>query len=559
MNVLPGDYAPQIVAVLDDLSENRIPQRIWEKDYTVWRPIPDEIANRLGWLDAPAETKAELGRLTEAAGKLKADGVTKVLLLGMGGSSLCPEVLSRTFGSAPGYPTLDILDSTHPDAVKAKAAAFPPAETVYVVASKSGTTVEPLSFFKYFYNLAQAELGTDKAGSRFIAITDPGSYLAGQAEEYGFRDVFLNNPDIGGRYSALSFFGMVPAALMGLDVAALLNSALDWIQASRTDNQTAYVLGGVMGAMARIGRDKLTLLTKDDLTPFGDWVEQLIAESTGKDGTGLLPVLNEPRLKPSLYGRDRLFVHLKLKDDSTDDRFVNSLAQRGHPVLQMELENLYELGGQMVIWELATAAAGYVMGIQPFDQPNVESAKILAKEALARLREQGDGAEEAPLCSAGDLALYSDASGLAAESPTAALEDLFGRAAQGGYVAVQAYLAADEKLDAGLARLREAILAKTGLAVTIGYGPRFLHSTGQLHKGDAGRGAFLQLTDHPRSDLAIPDQAGAAESTVSFGQLLKSQYLGDGRALTEADRPVVRVDLGADPAAGLAQLVELIN
>ena len=559
MNVLPGDYAPQIVEVLDYLSENRIPQRIWEKDYTVWRPIPDEIANRLGWLDAPAETKAELGRLTAAAEKLKADGIKKVLLLGMGGSSLCPEVLSRTFGSAPGFPELDILDSTHPDAVAAKAAAFPPAETVYVVASKSGTTVEPLSFFKYFYNLAQAELGAEKAGDRFIAITDPGSYLAGQAEEYGFREVFLNNPDIGGRYSALSFFGMVPAALMGLDVAALLDSALKWITASRTDNQTAYVLGGVMGAMAKIGRDKLTLLTKGDLTPFGDWVEQLIAESTGKDGVGVLPVLNEPRLQPDRYGQDRLFVHLKMADDSTENQFINKLAQAGHPILQLELANLHELGGQMIIWELATAAAGYVMGIQPFDQPNVESAKILAKEALARFQEQGGEIEETPLCAADGLTLYSDTAGLVADSPAGSLEELFNRAAQGGYVAVQAYLAADEKLDAGLNRLREAILAKTGLAVTVGYGPRFLHSTGQLHKGDAGRGAFIQLTDQPRSDLAIPDQAGAAESAVSFGQLLKSQYLGDGGALTKAYRPVVRVDLGADPAAGLAKLEELIK
>jgi hypothetical protein len=453
-----------------------------------------------------------------------------------------------------------VLDSTDPGAVLGYARALDPAKTLFIVSTKSGGTVETFSFFKFFYNLAADKLGREQAGAHFIAITDPGSKLAELAEQYHFRATLLNDPNIGGRYSALSHFGLAPAALVGVDLKTLLQRALGMADycanpAPAVDNHAAR-LGAILGELAKAGQDKLTLVSSPALCAFGDWAEQLLAESTGKEGQGILPVVGEVVGGPEMYGNDRLFVYLRLADDHTYDTQIRALEMAGQPVVRLEIEDVYDLGGQFFLWELATAVAGYRLGINPFDQPNVESAKGQARKMVAAYQEQGKLPALKPVLQTEDIFVFGDVSG---DSLTEIWSRFLAQAAPGAYIALQAYIAPGLASDASLLALRSELRQITKLAVTSGYGPRFLHSTGQLHKGDAGRGLFVQITADPDEDVPIPDEAGKAASSISFAVLELAQALGDRQALLENGRQVVRFHLSQDVQVGLARLLQALK
>ena len=530
-----GAYQAAVDQALAQMAAADVLKRIEQRDYTVWRDDPAEIRNRLGWLDAPAGMGTTVPRLQALRQTLLAEGYSDVLLLGMGGSSLAPEVFYNIFGGDPAGLRLAVLDSTDPGAVLAQAARLNPATTLFIVATKSGGTVETFSFFKYFYNWTVDALGAEAAGAHFVAITDPGSKLQAVAGQLQFRDTFLADPNVGGRYSALTFFGLLPAALVGVDVAQLLDRA----QAVRKDD--GATLGAILGALAKAGRDKVTFVTSPALANFGDWVEQLIAESTGKDGTGILPVVGEALGDPAVYGADRLFVYLRLAGadaaQGEHDAALAALAAAGHPVVTIRLHDLYDVGGQFFLWELATAVAGHLLGIQPFDQPNVESAKVLARQMVAAYHELGRLPEDTP-----------------APLSSTALRAFLAASRPGDYIALQAYVPPTPATTAALNALRLALRDRLHLATTVGYGPRFLHSTGQLHKGDGNNGLFIQFTADVLQDAPIPDEAGAAASGMSFGVLIQAQALGDGQALRDAGRRVIRFHLGTDVVGGLERL-----
>jgi transaldolase/glucose-6-phosphate isomerase len=534
-----GAAQAAVEAALEEIKAGRIMARIWAHDHTVWKTEPAEISNRLGWLHTAEVMTEQVPRLQALVGSVRADGYTDVLLLGMGGSSLAPEVFSKVFGGEKAnLPRLAVLDTTDPGAVLAQAERLDPARSLFIVSTKSGGTVETLSGFKYFYNRTAAVVGAGRAGEHFVAITDPGSSLADLAAGYNFRATFLNDPNIGGRYSALSYFGLVPAALVGVDVEALLDRALTAACNCESgncpvngDNDGAW-LGVILAELAKAGRDKVTFITSPAIASFGDWVEQLIAESTGKEGVGIVPVVGEAVGSPAVYSDDRLFVYLQLEGDGTFDAAVQ-------PVVRLRLRDLYDLGGQFFLWEMATAVAGYRLGINPFDQPNVEAAKVLARKMVAAYGETGRLPEDvlAPLTAE-------------------ALNKFLAQARAGDYVALQAYVQPTLETDAALLALRARLRDRLRLATTLGYGPRFLHSTGQLHKGDAGNGLFIQFTSDAGQDVAIPDEAGRPESTMTFGVLKVAQALGDKQALLDAGRRVIRFHLGTDVVGGLKELTE---
>ncbi|MAU01892.1 MAG: glucose-6-phosphate isomerase [Anaerolineaceae bacterium] len=475
---------------------------------------------------------AEVERINQFVADVQAAGFTEVMLLGMGGSSLAPELFAKTFADNNKGLQLRVLDSTDATAVQTYAQTADLAHTLFIVSTKSGNTVETLSFFKFFYNRVARLVGPDKVGSHFVAITDPGSGLVKTAQKYNFRETFENDPNIGGRYSVISFFGLVPAAQVGVDVAQLLQRA----QAA-TQSPVSLRLGAILGTLAQAGRDKVTLIASEPIVSFGDWVEQLIAESTGKNGEGILPVVGEPVLEPSGYGNDRLFVYLRL--DDVYDTTVAQLEQAGQPVVRFELRDRYDLGAQFFIWELATAVAGHIIGIQPFDQPNVESAKKLARKMTDAYQESGKLPQ------------------LDSTAPTAAnLNNFVAKAKPGDYIAIHAYVPPTPKTDALLQKLRTQLLEKTQCATTVGYGPRFLHSTGQLHKGDAGNGLFIQFTSEPKTDVAIPDTAGEDGSSMTFGVLKIAQALGDAQALLDENRRLIRFELGTDVEGKLQALLD---
>jgi transaldolase/glucose-6-phosphate isomerase len=555
-----GDHQKAVDEALAEMAENQILSRIWEHDHTVWKPSPTEITNRLGWLTIPDVMLENLQHVEALAESVRADGYTHVLLLGMGGSSLAPEVFRRTFGVGEDCLDLAVLDSTDPAAILAHAERLDPARTLFIVSTKSGGTVETLSFFKFFYNWVADALGQEEAGAHFVAITDPGSHLADLAARYHFRAVFLNDPNIGGRYSALSYFGLVPAALVGVDVALLLVRAVAAVRGcepcEEAGDNLALQLGAIMGELAMAGRDKLTFVASPPISSFGDWVEQLIAESTGKEGRGILPVVDEPVGPPDVYGDDRLFVYLRFEGDDTHDAAIQALEDAGYPVVRVHLRDLYDLGGQFFIWELATAVAGHRLGINPFDQPNVESAKVLARKMVTEYAEEGILPSQTPALAGGGITVYGD---VAASSPGEALQAFLEQAGPGGYLALQAYVQPTGDTDRSLMALRTLLRDRTRMATTLGYGPRFLHSTGQLHKGDAGRGLFIQFTADDAHDAAIPDEAGAAQSSITFGVLKAAQGLGDGQALMDAGRKVIRFHMGADVAGSLKRLIDALS
>jgi glucose-6-phosphate isomerase len=544
---------------LVSLSENRIIQRIWERDYTVWKQGPTEISNRLGWLNTADNMLKKLHLIDELVGGAQAAGYTQVYLLGMGGSSLAPKVFSKTFGTRSGYLDLKLIDSTDPDFILEHSKRIDPGKTLFIVSTKSGTTEETLSFFRFFYNQAASAVGNGKAGEHFVAITDPGTKLTTLAEQYRFRATFLNDPNIGGRYSALSFFGLVPAALIGVDLVRLLKQTKD--VASRCDscdvkeNPSAW-LGGILGELAKAGRDKVTFVTSDKIASFADWAEQLIAESTGKEESGILPVVGEPLGPPEVYGNDRLFVYLQLNGDTAHDSELSALEKTGQPIVRIRFHDPYDIGRQFFLWEMAVAIAGHIIGINPFDQPNVELAKALAKQMVANYAEKDASPTERKLSDSDQLCAYGS---IKANTAGEALMSFLKQTQQGAYLALQAYVNPTAETYRALQTLRVRLRKHSKLATTVGYGPRFLHSTGQLHKGDAGHGFFLQFTSEHQQDAPIPDEAGSISSTVSFGTLEAAQALGDYKALLSLGRKAIRFHFDRNVVDGLNQLSEAIE
>ncbi|MBP6015445.1 MAG: bifunctional transaldolase/phosoglucose isomerase [Candidatus Promineofilum sp.] len=545
-----GTDEEEVERGLQTMCRQQIVCRIWAYDHTVWKPKPTEITNRLGWLHVMDAMAGQVERLSNFTRQVVNEGYTHAMLLGMGGSSLGPELFQKTFGrparpANDSVPSLELLvvDTTDADGIRAAEAAVDLTKTLFIVSTKSGGTVETLSAFKYFYNRLLAQVGASRVGQHFIGITDPGSKIVAMAERYQFRDVFLNDPNIGGRYSALSYFGLVPAALVGTDVAELLERAsiaaanVSVCHCEAIGDNLAARIGTAMGILAGSGRDKITFITSSPLDSFGDWVEQLIAESLGKEGKGILPIVGEPIAPVDTYQPDRLFVHLRLEGDVQHDDFINRLAEAGHPTITLRLKDIYDIGGQFFLWEMATAIAGHFMGINPFDQPNVEEAKIKARDIVAAYSDEG-------ALPAGEFAELSPQS----------LSDFLAQARPGDYLSLQAYVQSTPDVDAALQALRQSIHLKTGLATTAGIGPRFLHSTGQLHKGDRGNGLFIQFVSDAVEDVAIPDEAGADASSMSFNVLKKAQALGDAQALRDNHRRVISFEVSTSAAQAIGEL-----
>ena len=526
---------------------------LWAKDPTVWFEEPvAQISDRLGWLDLPSVMAGQIEGIERFADQVCGEGTRHVVLLGMGGSSLAPEVFAAALGGGAQYPELIVLDSTHPAAVAEVERRIDIARTLFLVSSKSGTTLETLSLFRTFWRRAgDSGSGGSGPGRRFVAITDAGSPLADLAAERGFRNTFLAPADVGGRYSALSVFGLVPAALAGMDIRRLLAGAQAMAEAcgpgvAETENP-ALVLGAALAELARSGRDKLTFLTSPALIALPAWIEQLIAESIGKEGIGIVPVAGEAPGDAADYGDDRFFVSITLAGDGPGEAsgpMLSALIAAGHPLARIELSDVTGLAQEMFRWQLAVAAAAAALGVHPFDQPDVEIAKELARQAMA------------PAAPGAESAEVDRADSIGAGDPEALMQALSawtGGARPGDYIALQAYLAPTEGTTTALTDIRLALRDRLTLAVTLGFGPRFLHSTGQLHKGGPDNGLFLQLVDRPDDDIAIP------ETDYGFAALIRAQALGDLAALEQRRRRVLRVDLGTDTASGLAALAKALG
>jgi transaldolase/glucose-6-phosphate isomerase len=546
-------------------------KRLFDRDVTLWSTDPRvgaAIAERLGWLDAPAHFADRVAALEGFGDAVVDEGYTTAVVAGMGGSSLAPDVLHRTFGSQDGYLALRILDSTDPAFVSATVDDLDPLRTLVLIASKSGTTTEPNAFLADAWARAEAALDVarhhtyETPGGFIAAISDPGHGIEAIPHHDDLREVFLNPPDIGGRYSALTYVGLVPASLIGLDLDALLASASAMLGACREPDPAGnpgISLGLAIGTLARAGRDKLTFLTDDAISSFGAWAEQLIAESTGKRGVGIVPVDLEPLGRVDAYGPDRAFVRVSLgggatsEGDAARSRLADALEAAGHPVIRIALGDPIDIGAEFVRWEVATAIAGAVLGIDPFDQPNVEEAKQLTRDLLAR-RERGEtdaAPPPAPVASGDGLVLHGDAALRLTSGDGGVVAELarhLARRRPNAYLCLQAFIAPTPARDEAMARIRTLLRDRTGRATTAGYGPRFLHSTGQLHKGGTPIGWFIQLTsDHP-TDRQIPGWP------YTFGELIDAQAAGDFSAIEAHDLPILRVHLGADPDAGLAAL-----
>ena len=556
ISFLLGAYQSTVTNALEKMRRSNIAARIWANDFRVWKPAPQEISNRLGWLHAPVETSTNVNRIRTSLEPFTNGSIDDVVLLGMGGSSMSAEVFNKMIGSAPGFPGLQILDTTDPLAIAGAAKKLNIDKTLFIVSSKSGRTLEIISLFNYFYNLAAKQPGVS-ASEHFMVITDEGSPMLEQAWQLQLPYVFSNNPNIGGRYSALSLVGMIPAALIGVQIEKLLQNAAAVAGQEKADffsgkgDSTGCLLGAALGTLAQYNRDKLTLILPPSWKPFGDWLEQLIAESTGKEGKGILPVLNEPPMDVSVYRNDRVFVFFHETDEEWSSR-ITDLATAGHPILKIRVGDAYDLGGQMFLWEMATAVSAHLLGINPFDQPDVEATKVHTNHAIKEYKKSKNAWPKGLSSLAGNGAvLYGAISGTTISH---ALKNFLMSATANAYVGLHVYLSLTPQIDEALNELRTAITAKYGMAVTMGYGPRYLHSTGQMHKGDAGRGLFIQLTEDITSDMDIPDVLGKPESSLTFGELKAAQAEGDLWALMDKGRRIIRIHWMKEAAAGLKNL-----
>jgi len=568
-----GELGSALQAALARLDDQEFGARLWDRDPSLWKSEPEQqrsIKNSLGWLTVPAATLESTAGVLSFVEEVKRAGFTHTVLLGMGGSSLCPEVCRATFGTVPAFLDLQVLDSTAPASVAGVEKSVDLGRTLFLVSSKSGGTVETLSFYKYFYDRVQSLTG-ERAGANFLAITDPATSLENLARARNFRAVFPGQPDIGGRFSALSNFGMVPAALAGVDVRALLERAERMVRACGPSlparDNPGVALGAVLGVAARAGHDKVTLVMSPGIYTFADWAEQLIAESTGKEGKGLLPVVREHLAEPAAYGDDRLFVHMRLASEADEkvERRLRALEAAGHPVVRIELESTLDLSQEFFRWEVATATAGALLGINPFDQPNVQESKDNTNRLLAQFRSSGRLAEEEPLAESECLKFYCDPAtrdslmktgpqpGGATASLGSYLAAFLGLGGCRDYVALLPYLDPSSGHRAVLQALRMRLRDALGLATTIGFGPRYLHSTGQLHKGGANHGLFIEITADDAEDLPVPGEA------YSFAVLKQAQALGDFQSLVSKGRRVVRFHVGKAVQAGLDCLLTVVD
>ena len=532
-----GPIAESVSKRIAQLEADSVPKRLWSHDPTLWTTDPEgqaEVRKRMGWMDSPEKARALIPVYQRFADEIHKEGIHRVLVLGMGGSSLTAEVLSSLQAAAKidAPLSLAILDSTDPEQVSLTSGSFPPDKSLYIVASKSGGTAEVMAAFDYFWKLSNGN------GSRFIATTDPGTSLEALAQSHNFREVFHADESVGGRYSALTDFGMVPAALLGMDLNQFLDRA-DWMKSQCGEHipsarNPGLVLGAIIGESALGGRDKLTILSDAPLSAFAGWIEQIIAESSGKNGRGILPVPLEPLGDVHVYGPDRLFVYLRQTGDLNEN--IKALREAGQPVLEFEIPNLNEIGAEMYRWEIATVVACSILGVNAFDQPNVESSKKITKAKIADYQQKGMLEEGKPVWMGEGVEVFSS-SPVHGESLETILQDFLKEAEPTGYVAINAYLPRNDEMIRALQALRVAIRAKTGNAVTAGFGPRFQHSTGQFHKGGPKNARFIVITAEPAADFEIPTEG------LTFGTLIRAQALGDYEALIAAGRKVLRVHL----------------
>jgi transaldolase/glucose-6-phosphate isomerase len=556
---LPESLSASVKSTIGDWQSGKKMQRLWQRDASLW--TGDDEDKWLGWLDIAQYQIEHPVELRNLAKEVWSAGFKDILLLGMGGSSLCPEVLRMTFGKIAGYPELHVLDSTDPAQVKAAEDKIDIARALFIVSSKSGSTLEPNIFKQYFFERTKQVVGADKAGSHFIAVTDPGSKMQQVAEGDRFRHIFFGRPSIGGRYSALSNFGMVPAAAMGVDVKKFLDRTQEMVRACGPEpavgDNPGAVLGIILGEAARAGRDKVTIITSPDVSDLGAWLEQLLAESTGKVGKGIIPVDREQLAAPEIYGHDRVFayVHTEHATDVGVDAKVEALEKSGHPVLRISMADIYDLGAEFFRWEIATAVAGSILGINAFNQPDVEASKIVTKSLTAEYEKTGSLPAEKPVVEDGGIKLFTDDKNAAELARTVGgdkslagyLKAHLGRIGAGDYFAVLGYIQMNAEHEKSLQVIRHAVRDKKRVATCLGFGPRFLHSTGQAYKGGPNSGVFLQITCDDDVDLPVPGQK------YTFGTVKAAQARGDFQVLAERGRRALRVHLHA-VESGLATL-----
>jgi transaldolase/glucose-6-phosphate isomerase len=557
---LPERLAAAVKTAISDWQSGGKMQRLWARDATLW--TGSDEGNWLGWLDIVEDQIAHPVELRNLAKEIWSAGFKDALLLGMGGSSLCPEVLRKTFGKIAGYPDLHVLDSTDPAQVKAVEEKIDIARTLFIVSSKSGGTLEPNIFKQYFFELAEQAVGEDKAGSHFMAITDPGSKMQKVAEGDRFRHIFFGRPSIGGRYSALSNFGIAPAAVIGIDTKKFLDRAQDMVRAcgpaATIEQNPGAVLGIILGTAATTGRDKVTIITSPDISDLGAWLEQLLAESTGKVGKGMIPVDREELGAPEVYGSDRVFayVHTDFSSNAQTEAKLAALEKAGHPVVRISMADIYDLGAEFFRWEIATAVAGSIIGINAFNQPDVEASKIVTRELTSQYEKNGSLPAEKAIVEDQGIQLFTDqrnaaelARAAGSEKTLAAyLKAHLGRIGAGDYFAVLGYVEMNEEHEKSLQGIRHAVRNKKRVATCLGFGPRFLHSTGQAYKGGPNSGVFLQITCDDAIELPVPGQK------YTFGVVKAAQARGDFQVLAERGRRALRVHLGSDVNAGLATL-----
>jgi glucose-6-phosphate isomerase len=562
---LPEPLATAVKKTAADWQSGGKLQRLWQHDATLWSG--GDEANWLGWLDIVEEQIAQQDQLQKIAKEVQQRGFQHVLLLGMGGSSLCPEVLRMTFGRIPHFPTLHVLDSTDPAQVKSFEHQIDIEKTLFIVSSKSGSTLEPNIFKQYFFERTKQAVGAVKVGSHFMAITDPGSKMQQVAESDRFLHVCFGRPSIGGRYSALSNFGMVPAAVMGLDTKKFLDHAMEMVRACgpsvAVDDNPGAALGVILGTAAISGRDKVTIIASPGISDLGAWLEQLLAESTGKIGKGIIPVDRESLAGREAYGSDRVFVYMRLESgpDADQDAKVTAIEKAGHPVVRITMSDVYELGAEFFRWEIATAVAGSIIGINAFNQPDVEASKIVTKSLTSEYEKNGSLPAEKPVVEDGGIKLFTDEKNVvdlakaagSDQSLAGYLKAHLGRIHAGDYFAVLGYIQMNAEHEQSLQALRHAVRDKKRVATCLGFGPRFLHSTGQAYKGGPNSGVFLQITCDDSVELPVPGQK------YTFGVVKAAQARGDFQVLAERGRRALRVHLGKDLKAGLATLLAAVQ
>lgn len=561
---LPADLDKEVQSAIEDWKKNDKVKRLWARDASLWTNTDE--SKWLGWLGVVEDQLANLAPFKRLADEARTAGFTHALLLGMGGSSLCVEVLKLTFGRVQGHPETFVLDSTDPAQIRAIESQIDIAKTIFIVSSKSGSTLEPNIFKQYFFDRVTKSVGASEAGKRFIAVTDPGSKMQQVAEKDGFRHIFFGLPSIGGRYSALSNFGIVPGAIQGIDLARFLDRAEEMVHACASvvpaDQNPGVILGAILGTLQKHGRDKVTIFTSPGISDLGAWLEQLLAESTGKEGKGLIPVDREKIGSPEVYGSDRVFAYVRLATapDPKQDAAVEALEKAGQPVVRISVPDIYDLGQEFFRWEIATAVAGSVIGINAFNQPDVEASKIETRKLTDEYEKKGSLPAESPLVEEQGIKLFTDEKNAAALKQSAKDATLLGylrahlaRIKPGDYFAVLGYIQRNEQHESALQSLRHAVRDTRRVATCLGFGPRFLHSTGQAYKGGPNSGVFLQITCDDASDLPVPGQK------YTFGVVKAAQARGDFQVLAERNRRALRVHLGRDVNAGLAKLQDLIK